>query len=184
MMPRSLLVTALMLTSSAHAFVMFPLFAVRTPTTTSVSSSSDSSNNEKNNQSYPPEFHRAVECAKNQGMCNVDELLTLAQELEDYDDSCLWEIPMNGDSSKDDDEDCETEFLDRLDIADLLRAEREMMQRRENALEFSNLFREKIEQDELSKEQHDEDEECPPKEVIDTYSKYYETVYSQTGCGP
>jgi len=43
-------------------------------------------------------------------------------------------------------DDCEKEILDRLDIADLLRAEGEMVQRRDNLEHFSNAFTEKVEQ--------------------------------------
>jgi len=108
-------------------------------------------------QQYPAEFHRAVECAKHQGLCNVDELLELADELEHYEGSCmLWQVDMDEDPDEIymkngilpvyGEDDCEKEILDRLDIADLLRAEGEMVQRRDNLEHFSNAFTEKVEQ--------------------------------------
>lgn len=142
---------------------------------TSRSLIAQSANNNDNNDAgrtvsdstpYPPEFHRAVECAKNQGLCDVDELIRLADELEAYDDSCFFEVEKIGQ-----DGDCEKEVLDRLDVADLLRAESETAQRRDT-LEFSNLFTDNV-------EKHEDD--APTKDVIDCVSNYYECVYSKTG---
>jgi hypothetical protein len=182
--PSLFVLSTLLLASSAHGFqgIMVPPSTIGRPAVTGINMASDASNNAENNNhgwAYPPQFHRAVECVKTQGLCHVDELLALADELEQYEDSCLWQVPMNSDGTDAPDNDCETEFLDRLDIADLLRAEAEMIQRRENALEFSNLFREKIEKDE-----DQESQPQPPKEVIDLYSNFYECVYSRVGCGP
>jgi hypothetical protein len=180
--PSLIVLSALWLASSAHGFQGITVLPSNSGTAvTGIKMVSHASNEEKSTYgwAYPPQFHRAVECVKTQGLCHVEELLVLADELEQYEDSCLWQVPVNGDSTEGTDDDCETEFMDRLDIADLLRAESEMIQRRETALEFSNLFREKIEQDEDQQNQPQ-----PPKEVIDLYSNYYECVYSRIGCGP
>ena len=130
--------------------------------------------NEGNHLSIPPEFHRAIECAKDheQGMCDVEELLRLADELEQY-DGCMidWKVDMTNNSSVE--ADCEKEMMDRLDIADLLRTEGELLERR-STMEFSNLFKEEVEEDERNKKN---------KEIIELYSGFYECMYSNS-CGP
>ena len=103
--------------------------------------------------------------------------MRLAEELEQY-DGCMmtWQVDMeketNGNNSVMED-DCEKETLDRLDIADLLRAEGEMIQRRDT-IQFSNLFKEKVE-----KEEQQQGKTSMPH-VIESISNYYECVYSKT----
>lgn len=162
---RYILLSALWVALPVHAFQSLPF---RTPTTTSTTRHFSTGSSSQSNEQFPPEFHRAVECAKHPGLCHVDELMRLSQELEQFDDSCEFV------AAKPDD-DCEAESLGRLDIADLLRAEGEMIQRR-NTIEFSNKFKERVEEQQAHT--------GTPKAVIDLYSNYYECVYSKTMCGP
>ena len=133
-------------------------------------------NNNNQNWSIPPEFHRAIDCAKDheQNQCDVDELLRLADELEKY-DGCMidWKVDMSSNNKNVKDGDCEKEMMDRLDIADLLRTESEMLERR-STMEFSNLFKEEVEEDERNNKR---------KEMIEMYSGFYECMFSKT-CGP
>jgi hypothetical protein len=122
---------------------------------------------------YPPEFYRAVECANRQGLCDADELLGLASELEKYNDSCFFEFQ----KAEDDDDDCEKEILDRLDVADLLRAEGELQQRR-NAVEF-NSFKGDVEK-RAPPPTGQRQQEQPPKDVIESVSNFYECIYSKS----
>ncbi|KAL7499478.1 hypothetical protein ACHAWT_007759, partial [Skeletonema menzelii] len=68
---------------------------------------------------HPDVFEKAVDCAQNYGMCNVDELLNLAEELEQY-NGCYYE---------DGAEACQKEIDDRHDLADLLLLQTELQQR-------------------------------------------------------
>ena len=165
-----LLSMLLMMADAFHSSLVLPQSA--RPLSRVITQENPSSDN-SNKWSYPPEFHRAIECAKDEGLCGVDELLRLADELEQY-TGCMvdWEVDMTKESEAVGD-DCEKEMMDRLDIADLLRTEGEMVGRRDT-IEFSNLFKEKVEEDERASKK---------KEVIAMYSGFYESVYSKT-CGP
>lgn len=77
-------------------------------------------------------FDRAVFCADEPSLCDVDEMFLLADELEKY-QGCFFE---GGD-------DCEKEKMDRLDVAGLLRLEAEV-QLRHDYLENANLFKEDV----------------------------------------
>jgi hypothetical protein len=78
---------------------------------------------------YPKSFQRAVECSEKFGLCGVDELLQLADELESYEE-CYFE---EGQSA------CEKEEMDRQDVADILRLEAELSLR-QDYLKNANLF--------------------------------------------
>lgn len=170
----SLLSLVLMMTLTVDAFQVQPFkstSAVRGITRSMLKGTKD--DNTGHTSSIPPEFHRAIECAKDheQGMCDVEELLRLADELEQY-DGCMidWKVEMSRSSIE---ADCEKEMMDRLDIADLLRTEGEILERR-STIEFSNLFKEEVEEDERKNKN---------KDIIESYSVFYECMYSNS-CGP
>jgi len=109
------------------------------------------------NTDYPHKnFHRAVDCASEPGLCDVDELLELADKLEEY-DGCFFE----DDSDK---AACMKEKDDRLDVADLLRLEAELLLR-EDYLENANLFKADVDKARLQ----EWDEHC---QELDMYSNY------------
>lgn len=83
---------------------------------------------------FPKEFERAVECASNAGLCKVDELNRLADELEAF-QGCFFE----------DAEDCEQEEVDRQDVADILRMDA-ALQLRQVYLNNVNLFKERVDE--------------------------------------
>lgn len=68
------------------------------------------------------DFGRAVECAEHFGMCDADEMATLADKLDDI-EGCIYE---DGVQSKDV---CEKEIQDRKDVADTLRMGAELQLR-------------------------------------------------------
>jgi len=150
-------------------------FVFQKPTTAfyGMINSNDENDQKQKMWAYPPGFHRAVECAKNDGLCDVEELLALANELEQYDENCL-QVDSNASSSIT--EDYDDEIMDRMDVADLLRSEIDVLQRRETLIEFSNSFREKVEQEE---EEEEAETTTLPREVIDAYKGFYENVYSK-----
>lgn len=63
-------------------------------------------------------FYRAVELAEGRHACTVEELNTLATELEEF-VGCKYEE----DSTP---EDCDKEILDRVDVAEILRLKIEL----------------------------------------------------------
>ena len=77
---------------------------------------------------YPEKFARAIQCAENHGLCDVDELLQLADELEAYQQS--------GSDQK--------EEMDRLDVVEILRLQSKL-QLRQEYLRDGNLFKEVVE---------------------------------------
>lgn len=165
---------------SASAFQSL-LLPTSAPTRSSISILSAAPSPDSSQLPYEG-FERAVTCAKHDGLCDVDELLKLADELESYSDSFFFEFQEQQSLEND----CEKEVLDRLDVVDLLRAEAETTMRRDT-LEFENLFTANVENHKQNKsftggEHHDDDdeEECPTKDVIDSISNYYECVYSKT----
>lgn len=99
---------------------------------------------------YPPEFDRAVACANNPGLCNVDELLNLAQELETY-EGCFFEEYES--------EECEQEKKDRVALAEFLFAEAEVQ-------EHENIFKKDV------KKEHDRQVWDKHQELMDEYSAY------------
>ena len=107
---------------------------------------------------YPhQQFHRAVDCAQDPSLCNVDEMLQLADELEKY-DQCFFESEMDPVA-------CEKEKMDRMDVADLLRLEAEVVLRGDY-LYNANLFAEDVEQARLKKTWDGH------SEAMDAYSNY------------
>ena len=71
---------------------------------------------------YPhQDFHRAVVCAQDPSLCDINEMLHLADELEKYDE-CFFESEMDENA-------CEKEKMDRVDVAELLRLETEVLLR-------------------------------------------------------
>ncbi len=68
------------------------------------------------------DFGRAIECAEHFGMCDADEMATLADKLDDI-EGCVYE---DGVQAKDV---CEKEIQDRKDVADTLRMGAELQLR-------------------------------------------------------
>lgn len=107
---------------------------------------------------YPhQDFNRAVMCAQDPAGCDIDEMLLLADELEKY-DQCFFESEM-------DEKACDKEKMDRMDVAELLRMESEVLLRGDYLVN-ANLFVEDVEQAQL-KEKWDND--C---QRMDAYSNY------------
>mmetsp|Transcript_19539 Transcript_19539/g.29638 ORF Transcript_19539/g.29638 Transcript_19539/m.29638 type:complete len:162 (+) Transcript_19539:123-608(+) len=79
------------------------------------------------------DFGRAVTCAEHFGMCDVDELVSLADKLDDL-EGCVYE---------DGKEMCDKEESDRRDIAETLRMSAEL-QLRMDYLKKANLFVEDV----------------------------------------
>lgn len=104
---------------------------------------------------YPETFDRAVYCANALGMCDVNEMMELADELEQF-QGCFFEENAH---------DCEKEKMDRQDVAELLSLEAEVMLRRDY-FEKANLFKHDVETNERKQnfEQHMKD--------LDAYSNY------------
>lgn len=78
-------------------------------------------------------FERAVECGEKYGLCDVEELDRLAEELEFYHGSFFEKSP----------ELQEKEIQDRKDLAEVLRLEAELL-RRQDYLKKANLFKEDV----------------------------------------
>eukprot|EP00560_Eucampia_antarctica_P003425 CAMPEP_0197835570 /NCGR_PEP_ID=MMETSP1437-20131217/26231_1 /TAXON_ID=49252 ORGANISM="Eucampia antarctica, Strain CCMP1452" /NCGR_SAMPLE_ID=MMETSP1437 /ASSEMBLY_ACC=CAM_ASM_001096 /LENGTH=120 /DNA_ID=CAMNT_0043441117 /DNA_START=122 /DNA_END=487 /DNA_ORIENTATION=+ len=95
---------------------------MRTPRTTKEQSSSLFFN--------PKRFERAVDCANEYGMCDVNELGKLADELDKFQENCFFEKDPNS---------CKKEAGDRIDLAELLRLQSEL-QLRTDYLKNANLF--------------------------------------------
>jgi superfamily I DNA/RNA helicase len=83
--------------------------------------------------SYPLNFERAVECGERYGLCNVDELERLAEELETYQGSFFEKTQ----------ELQEKEIQDRKDLAEVLHLQAELI-RRQDYLKKANLFEEDV----------------------------------------
>jgi hypothetical protein len=79
-------------------------------------------------------FERAVKCSENYGLCDVDELLELADQLDSYKGSFFEYEPFAQ----------EKEIKDREDVADILRLEAELALR-QDYLHNANLFKEDVE---------------------------------------
>ena len=84
---------------------------------------------------YPEKFERAVQCSTNFGLCDTEELINLAEELESY----------QGSFFEKDDELRAKEASDRKDMADVLRKEAELKLRLDY-LKNGNLFKEDVEE--------------------------------------
>mmetsp|Transcript_2210 Transcript_2210/g.2664 ORF Transcript_2210/g.2664 Transcript_2210/m.2664 type:complete len:143 (-) Transcript_2210:818-1246(-) len=96
---------------------------------------------------YPDEsFIRAIKCAGNTGMCDVDELIKLADELEDF-QGCFFE-------ENQEEELCNKEIQDRKDVADTLRLQAEL-HLKQDYLKEANLFADSVksEHDVLDREE-------------------------------
>lgn len=110
-------------------------------------------NNESDNIYHQDHFQRAIECAQQEGLCGTYELLELAQELKEF-DACLFVYEdddenqlssSNQDTVYTTEEDvCERQEMDRLDLADLLQTEGELRIRRDTVT-FANSFKEQVE---------------------------------------
>jgi hypothetical protein len=85
----------------------------------------------------------------------VEEMLQLADELEEY-QGCFFEENVH---------DCEKEKMDRMDVADLLRLEAEVLLRRDYFVN-ANLFKENVES--TIRKEHFEDH----RKDLDAYSSY------------
>ena len=81
---------------------------------------------------YFEDLDRAVECATNFGLCNVQTLYSLADKVDAGADSCFFE-------NEHDFWLCEKEIADRHDVAEVLRLQAELQLRME-AVEMSSLF--------------------------------------------
>eukprot|EP00985_Skeletonema_marinoi_P011754 scaffold5581_cov156-Skeletonema_marinoi.AAC.23 len=92
---------------------------------------------------HPAVFEKAVECAQNYGMCDVDELLNLAEQLDQY-NGCYYE---------DEAEACQKEIDDRHDLVDVLLLQTELQQR-DDYTKKANLFAHDVKAD---KDMHDRD---------------------------
>lgn len=92
---------------------------------------------------HPAVFEKAVDCAQNYGMCDVDELLNLAKELDQYNE-CYYESEPEA---------CQKEIDDRHDLVDALLLQGEMQQR-DHYLKEGNLFAYDVKAD---KDMHDRD---------------------------
>ena len=68
------------------------------------------------------DFGRAVECAEHFGECDADEMVKLADKLDDI-EGCVYE---DGVQAKDV---CDKEIQDRKDVADTLRMQAELQLR-------------------------------------------------------
>jgi len=66
----------------------------------------------------PQTYDRALDCANNFGLCNIDELLDLSEELDEYLGCYVEHGP----------EACENEINDRQDLAEALLVQGEMME--------------------------------------------------------
>mmetsp|Transcript_19970 Transcript_19970/g.29249 ORF Transcript_19970/g.29249 Transcript_19970/m.29249 type:complete len:148 (+) Transcript_19970:157-600(+) len=86
---------------------------------------------------YTKNFERAVECASEYGLCDVEEMSKLADELDEYTDSCLYE--------KDEDM-CIKEVADRKDVSEVLRMMGEL-QLRSDYIKNANLFVDDVKKD-------------------------------------
>ena len=104
---------------------------------------------------FPESFERAVKCSENIGLCDVDELMDLADELDSYQGSFFEE----------EDNLRSKEIQDREDLADFLRKEA-ALKLRQDYLENGNLFKEDVEQAAMTRER---DEYL---ELMDKYSDY------------
>ena len=110
-------------------------------------------------KNYPhQEFHRAIDCATEPGLCEVEELMKLADDLERHGEECFFE-------KEEDTAACEKEKDDRLDVASLLRLEAEVLLR-EDYLDNANLFKENVDQARLKESWSEHQEE------LDMYSNY------------
>ena len=104
---------------------------------------------------YPEKFERAIQCSTHFGLCDADELIELAEELESY----------QGSFFEKDDELRAKEASDRKDIADVLRKEAELKLRLDY-VKNGNLFKEDVEEAATLKRR---DEYL---DAMDAYSEY------------
>ena len=92
----------------------------------------------------PENFERAVECSQSYGLCDVDELLTLAEDLESH-QGAFFESEERLRAK---------EIKDRLDLAEVLRMEAELSLRHDY-LEKANLFKEDVLENHFMKEREE-----------------------------
>ena len=103
---------------SASAFVPAAPVARHAVTSTSTSTSTSTCLSAVINK----DFGRAVECAERFGECDADEMVKLADKLEDI-EGCVYE---DGVQAKDV---CDKEIQDRKDVADTLKMQAELQLR-------------------------------------------------------
>ena len=94
---------------------------------------------------YFEDLVRAVKAVTTFGLCDADELNTLADKVEAGADSCVFEVG---------EELCDKEIEDRKDVAEVLRMQAEL-QLRMDAIRGSSLFASDVE-DEYDIRQRDE----------------------------
>ena len=124
-----------------------------------ITSSLMSTTSASSTKNYPHrEFHRAVECATETGLCDVDELLQLADDLEKHGEECFFENERDGEA-------CEKEKDDRVDVAGVLRLEAELLLR-QDYLKNANLFKDDVEKARRRQSWEDHQGE------LDMYSNY------------
>ena len=100
-----------------------------------------------NPMEYPKaEFERAVQCSGQFGLCDIDELQKLADQLEQY-QGCFFE-------DKHDNWLCEKEEADRSDVAEVLRLQAELRLRMDY-LQKANLFKEDVEESRCEQEREE-----------------------------
>jgi hypothetical protein len=136
-----LIIPLLLVVDTASAFRVTTCLQSRRPSTTL--------------QTFPERFGRAVECSEKYGLCNVDELLELAEELDSY-QGCFFE---------DKEFLQEKEIKDRSDVADILRLEAELALRHDY-LKNANLFKANVDEAVLMRRRDDY------LEMMDSFSEY------------
>lgn len=88
---------------------------------------------------YFDDLVRAVKAVKTFGLCDADELYTLADKVDAGADSCMFEVGQ---------ELCDKEIEDRKDVAEVLRMQAEL-QLRMDAIQGSSLFASDVEDESL-----------------------------------
>eukprot|EP01083_Nonionella_stella_P029512 81220_1 len=112
----AILLAASIPSTSAFSTAIQAKIATRTPTTTTL-------------YYHPASFERAVDCATTFGMCDIEELVELSEELDKL-QGCFYESG---------EEDCSKEIDDRKDLADALLLQGELRERT-HYIKEGNLF--------------------------------------------
>jgi len=138
-----LTIISLVLAPSIHAFSV----TRKTTTRTTLFSTQEAK---------PRDFERAVECSGTFGLCDVDELLSLADDLEKH-QGCFFEDTKEAWL-------CDKEESDRTDVAEVLRMQSEL-QLRMDYLKQANLFKADVDE---NRNVHERDELMEEMEVFGT----------------
>lgn len=156
------LAVGLLLVSGTGAFSVTPMSISKTRTVSEVRQLTRNlvlTMMSSTSKPYPhQEFHRAIECASEPGLCDVDELMCLADDLENHGEKCFF-------ADEKDAMACEKEKKDRLDVSSLLRLDAEVLLR-EYCLDNANVFRDNVEEARLRESWNDH------QEGLDMYSNY------------